>query len=94
MKANEFITKSELDEGWKGALGGIAAVGAIGAAVVQSPPTYVDGERYEYAIAAPPERAQLVKDDNGKMVYVWVSPRMKRSPGRTEDKLYKPAEDK
>ena len=95
MKVSELLVqeKTELDEGWRGVLGGLAVAGAIGAAVVNTPPVYVDGERYEYATASAPADAKLVKTDDGKKVKVWSSQNIKRSPGNTGlNKLYRPVD--
>ena len=95
MKLKELLVEepNELDEGWKGALAGLAVAGAIGAAVVNTPPVYVDGERYEYATASAPANAKLVKTDDGKKVKVWTSQSVKRSPGNNGlNNLYRPVE--
>ncbi len=95
MKLKDLLVEepNELDEGWRGVLGGIAVAGAIGAAVVNTPPAYVNGERYEYATASAPANAKLVKTDDGKKIKVWTSPRLKHSAGNTKpDKLYRPVD--
>ena len=95
MKLKELLVEepNELDEGWRGVVGGIAAAAAIGAVVVNTPPAYVDGERYEYATASAPEHAKVVKTDDGKKIKVWTAPRLKHSAGNNKpDKLYRPVE--
>lgn len=91
-KLKELLVEeaNELDEGWKGALSGLAIAGA---AVVNTPPVYVDGERYEYATASAPANAKLVKTDDGKKVKVWTSPSVKQGQGNNGlNNLYRPAE--
>lgn len=62
-------------EGWKekvaGATLGAAAIGGIGAAIDKSPPTHVDGVRYEMSYKVPTD-AQVTVDDKGRKVHVWT----------------------
>lgn len=80
--------EEEIDEGWKGAVGGIAAAGAIGAAIVATPPAYVNNERYDYATSSAPATARTVKADDGKTIQIWTTPRVKAG----KNYLYRPVE--
>jgi hypothetical protein len=85
-----------VEEGWKekvaGAALGAAAIGGIGAGINASPPTYVDGVRYEMALKTP-EDAELTTDDKGRKVYVWTSKSSGiKSGGQRTHRLYRPAE--
>ena len=90
--------KQGVEEGWKekvaGATLGAAALGGIGAAIDASPPTYVNGVRYEMAFKSSiPDNAKLTTDDKGRKVYVWLkkSPGIK-SGGQQTHRLYYPVE--
>jgi len=83
-----------VDEGWKGTLAGLALAGAVGAGIVATPPTHVQGRQYDYATASAPVDAKLVKDDNGQLVKVWTVRNAKRAPGKDGLMyLYRPVDE-
>jgi hypothetical protein len=88
--------KQGVAEGWKeraaGATIGAAAIGGIGAAINASPPTYVDGIRYNMSFKVP-DNAQLTTDDKGRKVYIWTKKSTGiKSGGQRTHRLYHPAE--
>lgn len=82
--------KSTVDEGWKdvAVAGALAATAA--ATIIASPPTYVNSQRHELALADAPKDAKTVTDDKGNKVKVWMS-----TTGKANNriKLYKPVKE-
>ena len=87
MKLQELY-EDQMDEGWKSKLAGAAMAGAVAATVLNSPPTFIKGDRYELAVDAPPKDAKLVTTDDGKKVYTWTAPALRKT--RSPTKLYAP----
>ena len=89
MKVQELL-ETDVDEGWKSALGGIAAAGVLGAAVVATNPVTIDGNRGKYATMQAPIDAKLVRTDDGKLVKAWTS----SAPRGRTILLYRPVDNK